>query len=380
MGLDSAAECCNEYPSFCTVPDKQTGIRADLRCLDLVPYESYIRKTMSECAPKGWPQGNNDCWLDSSLYAMFGSRGWRLFSTLLDRMEESGGELTVLATQISNYLRRIDGTVLLDPNCKQQFKNSIALHYIKYFLKHLQIDNEESVKAFCQYQFTVQSGDVGNGDQDVMFRLFQRVAEISSAVPCRFLDFLGYSPEYPTLAKILDRNQHLFENDTEAAIVINLKGITEVSSTSTVVMKRGKFSLVSYVIGNGPHVVARVKCHDSELWQVYDNMNLNTTNGVITRAILPAAVQHITLVYVREQTTLDPKPAPSEAVATLKEADDHGTPIHTVLPSTGTHKLDRRRNGLSPLKKGKHADQRPGMRFDFSHDLGVIATLAIPLL
>ena len=349
--MNSAAECCNEYPSFCTVPDKPTGIRADLRCLDLVPYESYTSKTTSDCAPKGWPQGNDDCWLDSSLYAMFGSRGWRTFSTLLDRMEESGGELTVLATQISNYLRRIDGSVLLDPNCKQQFKNSITLHYIKYFLKHLQFDDEESVNVFCQYQFTVHNGDVGRGDQDVMFRLFQRVADLS-AVPCRFLDFLGYSREYRTLTNILDLHQYLFENETDAAVILNLKGITRVSSTSTDVMMRGKFSLVSCVTGNGPHVVARVKCHDSELWQLYDNMKLSTTNGVITGAILPTVVQHITLVYVREQTTLDAKPAPSsEAVATPKEAYDHGTPFHTALPSTGAHKLDGRRNGLSKKKR-----------------------------
>ena len=338
------------------IMSEELNIRVDLKCVNIQPYRTYVRDTNVPCAPKGWSQVNDDCWLDSSLYAMFGSRGWHYFSTILEKMHNSEGEgdeeLKTLATQISNYLNAIEGKRTFTRKCKQQFKNLIVMNYLKYFKRHHL--NHYLGQTF---QFHIEHGNVTKGSQDSMFRLFEIVARKFGMT----FHFLNYQGNNSGLPEILNQTQTLFdakENGAIGAIIIDLSGIKKVT-VPTDIKERGNYSLVSWVSGSTVHAVAGVQCFDSDLWRGYDNQKTDSKESQKSGGTLPTMLEHVTLVYVRDGVD----EAASSALAE-KKTQGHGAPES---------------NGQTS-KAQKSENSRSLERLIYWRDVGAIANLANGIL
>lgn len=70
-------QCCDDYPDMCSksIPNNDSienrNIKINNKCEGLDEYTSYMFK---DTILSGWAQGYDDCWVDSVLYIMFGSK------------------------------------------------------------------------------------------------------------------------------------------------------------------------------------------------------------------------------------------------------------------------------------------------------------------
>ena len=112
LGYDTYEECCADYPEYCDTKEKKCSIMKD-----------YKHFNINTCMPKGWPQKNDDCWLDSSLYAMFAPTDIsNFFSNVLDKLHESKDkDENDIALNINNYLHGLNDPKWSDVDeCKQK--------------------------------------------------------------------------------------------------------------------------------------------------------------------------------------------------------------------------------------------------------------------
>ena len=145
-------------------------------CYQLKPYKKFVQ---TKCDPLGWKQSNNDCWIDSSLYAMFApTRSCLYFSDKLDQLNESDDENEKnIALYISNYLQGINlikWSTMKErsiENCKQRCKNEIVKHLLLWNKSH-----EFSIgigdKDIQDMIVSKPSDDIGHGPQHVLLKFF----------------------------------------------------------------------------------------------------------------------------------------------------------------------------------------------------------------
>lgn len=118
IGSSSKEECCEDYPSYCEIGQKK------LECPTLHAYKHF---NFSNCHPSGWNQQNNDCWLDSSLYALFGTK--RLSDQVSFTLDAISNSESVherdFAINISNYLEGLNN-LKWSGDCNQLLKNNIS--------------------------------------------------------------------------------------------------------------------------------------------------------------------------------------------------------------------------------------------------------------
>ena len=96
--------------------------------------------TNMNCGLTGWSQQHNDCWLDSTLYAIFASKELReLFaSTLMDTQHHSNPHVKEIGRLISLYLEDINVWKNLGDfdisvrNCKQILKKKLVQSILLY--------------------------------------------------------------------------------------------------------------------------------------------------------------------------------------------------------------------------------------------------------
>ena len=118
LGFNTVEECCKEYPENCSEKEN--------KCSVLLPYKSY---KYVNCNPEGWKQLNNDCWIDSALYALFASSDTvEIFSKILDKLNDSHDDIEKqIAYYISNYLEGLnDSTWTEKEDCKTLCKKKIV--------------------------------------------------------------------------------------------------------------------------------------------------------------------------------------------------------------------------------------------------------------
>ena len=85
-GFDSQEECLTEYCDEMgnPLPNQQRECKYDLNAKHSIDYNKY---KLDKCLPSGWSQLSSDCWIDTALYALFGTKDITpIMSDILDKM------------------------------------------------------------------------------------------------------------------------------------------------------------------------------------------------------------------------------------------------------------------------------------------------------
>ena len=285
--------CCDQ--GIQDVPD----LNCELDNVNLdIPFQLY------GCFPKGWVQNNDDCWLDSGLYSMFGSTALAdFFSNLLHNLHENADiNIRNLSIHMRKYLVGLtnrdfscnkDTTTNQPPVdkygrvknngelCKQRYKDKIVNDIIQISTT-LFDKNEWAVAA--QFQKNEITGKIGNGSVGI---LFETIASLSDDIL-----YIDPSQEFNWNCRnnIIDRKfiksvvKKLGDIDTQSEIVIfDINGIspgeckdvsrlTELSLASSKMPQGNNYELLGIVFGIGPHYTSAVKCPRGEAgkWRKYD--------------------------------------------------------------------------------------------------------------
>lgn len=292
-GYDTLPQCLKGH---CC--DQKIQDVPDLKC-ELDNVELNVPFKLNECFPQGWIQNNDDCWLDSALYSMFGTTGLAdFFSNLLHQFINNKDEnIKNFGTNIRKYLvgltdRDFSCSEITDDGrnnaslCKQFYKNKIV-HDISQIL--INLFGEEEI--LMEYRFGNYGGDIDSGDVSDLFKTIADLSNDFSVTPITFIDpstnFKCFN-QIPVKCtnEIKDRKfiksvvDKLKTYDTQDEIVIfDIKGVspitcrdvsrlTELSLASS---KHSKYELLGIVFGIGVHYTSAVKCPRGKGdWRLYD--------------------------------------------------------------------------------------------------------------
>jgi len=303
-------------------------------CYQLKPYKKFVQK---KCDPLGWKQSNNDCWIDSSLYAMFApTTSCRYFSDKLDQLNESDDENEKnIALYISNYLQGIDlikWSTMKErtiENCKQRCKNEIVKHLLLWNRSHNfplgigddtlvdnpnnegdpEVDNPDNEQIPLQnMQFDKSRGNnIGNGPQHVLLKFFAELKkeEIHYFEPDAMSINLNCNGQPKPLNNIIDQ-QFALDRLYKNMLIVSLNGINRaicqdlstLNDLKTKTQRAGiNYTLESIIYGQGYHITSITVCNNQ--FFKYDNQP-NPTRTPLTNidTILTNADQLI-FVYVK---------------------------------------------------------------------------------
>ena len=230
-----------------------------LECPTLQPYNHF---NFSTCHPSGWKQRNNDCWLDSALYALFGSK--RLSDEVSSTLDGLAASKRVherkFALNISNYLEGLNNLEWSDGDCKQLLKNNIsnAIWDLEIELGLVSEENKE-------YAFESDSnGDVGMAALQEVFIFLSNVDPTIKYVTCN--SNMPLSEFVPAALRDCSESRIIFlsayrqkYDDTAIESLLRVENAT----------------LQSAVFGDGPHIIATTHCDDK--FAIYDNQGDKTT-------------------------------------------------------------------------------------------------------
>lgn len=312
-GHNSLEECKDFY--CCDEPIQEVP---DLKCtIDNINLDVPFGN--GNCFPIGWVQNNDDCWIDSALYSMFGSTGTAdFFSDLLHNIRNNpNDDIKNLAINIRKYLvgltnrefscNKVPDTGrppldeygrILDNGylCKQHYKNKISENIIEIAINVLD-KHPDAVNA----QFNKRlNGDIGTGSVGI---LFETIASLSDDIlyinPSQRFDW-NCTKDIPDRKFIKSVVKKLKDIDTESEIVIfDINGVspiqckdvtrlTELSNSQLVSKSDTNYELLGIVFGIGVHYTSAVKCPRGEagVWRLYDmgisapdECNKNTLSG-----------------------------------------------------------------------------------------------------
>ena len=321
--------CCDQ--KIQDVPDLKCELDNDVELN--VPFE------LNECFPQGWIQNNDDCWLDSGLYSMFGTTGLAdFFSNLLHQFINNEDEnIKNLGTNIRKYLvgltnRDFSCSEITDDGrdnaslCKQFYKNKMV-HDISQILIHLLKEEEWLVP----YKFGNYSGDITTGNVSILFNTIAFLSNVYSATPITFID-PSKNFEWNCTNEIKDRKfiksvvDKLKTYDTQDEIVIfDINGVSpatcmdvsRLTELSVAQSLHSKYELLGIVFGIGIHYTSAVKCPRGKdgNWRLYDTgiippltCDKNTLTGANPVGIVATNTfnnsEHVVLIY-RKQTDAD---------------------------------------------------------------------------
>lgn len=276
-------------------------------CYQIKPYKSFTNTT---CNPRGWKQSNNDCWLDSSLYAMFAPKdSCAYFSDKLDRLNESKDEHEKnIALYISNYLQGIDlikwstmnqRTV---ENCKQKCKNEIVKHLLLWNASHhfpLGIGNADIQDSMFD---TNRSDDIGNGPLHVLMKFFAEVNKESvHYVEPEPLTINSVCQGQPTPIHDIIDQQFRLERMHKQILIVSLNGIDRIKcfdqSTLQQLKTKQNYTLNSIVYGAGPHITSVTLCNNQ--YTEYDNQSDRMRTPVLDASTYFTDAEQLIFVYVK---------------------------------------------------------------------------------
>jgi len=306
-GFSSYDECCEEYPDFCS------DAEIELPCSLMTAYKHF---DFNICMPDGWPQKNNDCWLDSSLYAMFApEKSSRLFAVILDSLNESEDEdEKQIAYYISNYLNGINDHEWTETEkCKQKCKNKIVKYLLSWNKNHnydLNIGDAEAIK-FAFHKDSLDDYDVG--PQAVLFNFFTLISQSKIDLPKiklteqtdNMVNSLCSKSNPKPLKNIIEAILTTPLTDDIQVVSLNSIDIDKCSDKTRIleIKQINGYSLQSMVYGSGAHIIAASLCKNN--FVSYDNMknpqvnsNINNTDEYFTFA------QQIILIYLKDSASV----------------------------------------------------------------------------
>jgi len=229
-------------------------------CSIVQPYEEF---KLENCHPRGWPQRNNDCWLDSSMYALFSNRKVAplVTATFNELAVSADANESGLALYASNYLRGIHSDDWSHTeDCKQLMKNNIADSLWEWHLTHFhQLDIGDPDEGFGKHFIFEpdENGNIGNGPLRVMFKFLScvdpKISFLHTEMAGKFSERL-HRALYAVRSKIAF--VHSYKNTDEKVKLTSIR-------------KFGRYHLQSVVLALGVHIVAITFCQGKAY--MYDN-------------------------------------------------------------------------------------------------------------
>lgn len=298
--MESYEQCCEDFPNWCS---------ANVGCTTS-DYDHF--KTTTNCAPDAWEINFDDCWIDSSLFAMFAPYKSSVnFSNMLDVLNDSVDEdERKIAYYIRNYLNGLyDPSWSKKENCKQVCKNEIGEALLRWNSRNgFALDiGEDDIVASTTFERN-DKGDIGSGPQYIIYKFFSlKFNSQINSIEIKAPELFNYCQK-PYKPKKLVKNiikSNIINNDTNMVFLhLNFLDKKKCDERTRIVeiKKIGNYELQSIVYGSGIHTQAAVLCNNRFI--LYDNnemnrinMNLNNTDYFFTNS------QEITLVYVKVSTS-----------------------------------------------------------------------------
>lgn len=260
-------------------------------------------------AKKGWFQRNNDCWLDSALWALFYSdKLEKIVYSILDDMK--GTSITV-----DNYVDELIKYVnsgLTDTNwskynknciddrasnrkmsCKQKSKNKISQYL---FL----LSNDT---FFCSPEDCTEDQDAN--DPTTIFQMFQKLSnrfkiiEMADLKDRKLSNIKNTSIDFENKDIIVVRKLTDGTGDGSGNIDTNINNIRDIINNDN------KYHLVSIEKSSGPvHYVAGSFCDEDNSWYHYDNQastNLVTEQNSSIKDKSYLEKQTVYLIYLNNR-------------------------------------------------------------------------------
>jgi len=268
LGYNTYEECCADYPEYCDTKEKTCSIMKD-----------YKHFNINTCMPKGWPQKNDDCWLDSSLYAIFSPLDTsNFFSNILDKLHESKDkDENDIALNINNYLHGLNDPKWSDADeCKQKIKNNIGTALISWEKKHKKLFNISNENAFLYDSLFLKdgTGDIGRGPQDILFKFFSIIAKDYINIHSLQGEQNKMLTNKKTRDIVINKLKHkTLYNKKLIIISINNNNINHKDTTTLDDIKNiNNYKLQSVVYGSGAHIITISLCRSKFI--MYNNMKL----------------------------------------------------------------------------------------------------------
>lgn len=257
------------------------------------PFEPY---TNTDCGLSGWAQQNNDCWLDSTLYAMFASKASRvIFAEALENTQtQANPHLKEIGRIISLYLKDINKYLEKDSfdenvkNCKQILKKTLTQSILRYN-ESLPASEKFADDAGLSALFTISGdGRISMGSSLPLMRVFQRLdprINLEVFMGDAHFDCANKSPQ-PRMLNAIRNFGASYGGDVESMEICilsfdafnftNCIDKTRIATIEKIKIKGKNFELQGIVDGAGIHFRAWARC-DAESgrkrWYHYDNQS-----------------------------------------------------------------------------------------------------------
>ena len=236
----------------------------------MIPYQRFDHKT---CFPLGWKQNNEDCWLDSTLYALFAPTATAaIFADILDVLHSSNdGTEKKIAKYLSNYLRGLE-----DPkwrnNCKQVCKDFLVKALIRWNEEHQYVLFAEGLEN--ENFIDMGYGQYAAGQLSVIMKFFNQSGGNKihfEAIEPRDIQCVDVENNaiHVVVEKVL--SDHAATENTLVIIHIPIfdpKRCQDETKLQDLKDLHG-FELQSVVFGKGIHITAAALCEDK--FVLYDN-------------------------------------------------------------------------------------------------------------
>jgi hypothetical protein len=241
----------------------------------------YKTFELNKCMPNAWEQSNDDCWIDSALYALFASDLRNIFSEILDSMNASPNiDIKKTAKYISNYLEILNTNSQLESQQKRCYKN-LVIHSFDRYLKKKQSTYDVLKKV------SIRVNNVIQGESDVILQLFKYMNQTDYSFKIKELAGISLKE---TVKKYITTKE---PKKSRTILIINyIRGTLEPDNTTIRdIQEVNNYKLISYLSGiEGDHTVATVFCDGSfnyynnqareQLVTSIDNLDLEMMNDV----------------------------------------------------------------------------------------------------
>jgi hypothetical protein len=302
LGFDTVNDCLDEY----NCSDSEIT-----ECPDNI--KEYREFNLESCGRKGWSQNNDDCWLDSALYALFGTTELsKKSSHTLNKINELIPELGIA---LRNYLIGLEkddwdkgiigGGFSRGDLCKQHWKNQITKFIIRYGEDFL--DNPAAGANFQEV-----AGNYSNGDMSLLFQVFAHMDSEN-------VEYFSTDNFNMVCSKPNDRDSYMEDIDIDDGerklkikqrkfiknilmklsnkyigkeyFFIDIRGLDMTCNDMTRIVEcyglkdnsGNTYNLTSICYGIGVHYTTSVKC--DEKWYVYDNQSINLVSQIDSKKI-----------------------------------------------------------------------------------------------
>ena len=307
IGSDSVEECCVDYPTYC---NNNSLNESKLNCEKNIIYTEYKTFESNKWFLSGWTQVNDDCWLDSEVYAMFSNPSLnKYFYKILNSFNESSIQNEKdIALHIRNYLYGIDDLNWSSKSsvCKQYFKNKITNSLIEWtkankYSLDIGSDDETVSTSFDKDK----DNNICNGPLYILYKLFslKNTSFIDYIQPSQ--DDMNYFCNGKTTTPMVFLIEKILKDKTLPMIFLSLTtyntSICNDKSLLRNIINIHNYSLQSIVFGIGIHITALTLYQNQVV--LYDNQDEIPTSILEDPSIhLFKNSQQIMFTYLKKNT------------------------------------------------------------------------------